>query len=448
MKNIFVQIIQMNKLFLSNEILIINRMLKKIYSLVCFVFLLFLPFALNAQTGVAAKYVFLFIGDGMGLNQVFLTEKYLDYFKTDSLIFLNSSWKFGLTKTDCADSFKITDSGAAGTAIACGEKTSFGAIGVNVNNQALESIAEYLKKKNFKIGILTSVSLNNATPACFFGHEPNRSNYDNLTDELVSSHFDFFAGGGIIPKIPLEFESLYFNFNKTLNKLKENNYNLVLNFEQIPDKKLDLPVVLIDTVITSQQKNMDAYIDERFSLPYAIDFPEYKERLALYTDLAINNLKNDTGFFIMIEAGKIDWACHDNDVAAAVNEVIAFNDAIKKAYEFYLKYPEQTLIIVTADHETGGLTPGTGYDEYGNSKGYSYTFYPNKLALQKKSVLFSDSATVAKFDYDAQVGWTTNEHTASPVGVWAIGQGSENFLGIYENSDLKKKILDAMKLQN
>lgn len=407
-----------------------------------FLFALFIGFVrISAQS--VPKYVFLFIGDGMGLNQVFLTEKYLDYFGKDSLIFLDPSWRFGLTKTDCADSFKITDSGAAGTAIACGEKTSFGAIGVDAKDQPMESIAEYLKKKNLKIGILTSVPLNHATPACFYGHEPSRSSYVNLIKDLSASHFDFFAGGGIIPKIPLEIANEYFNFKQTLEKLNENNYNLVLNMTDVSDRKINLPAVLIDTVITFQQKNMNAGVDERFSLPYAIDFPEYKDRLALYTDMAITSLKNDTGFFVMAEAGKIDWACHDNDAATAVNEVIAFNDAIKKAYEFYLKHPQQTLIIVTADHETGGLTLGEGYDDYRSSNAYS--LFPQKLELQKKSLLYSDSATVAKFDHDAQVGWTTNEHTGSPVGIWAIGQGSESFTGIFENSDIKKKILDAMK---
>jgi alkaline phosphatase len=425
------------------------KLIMKKFRIVFLFALIFLSlYRVNAQgTGsVKTKYIFLFIGDGMGLNQVFLTEKYLDYFKTDSLIFLNPSWKFGLAKTDCADSFRITDSGAAGTAIACGEKTSYGVIGVNIKDQTIESIAEYLKKKNFKIGILTNVPLNNATPASFFGHEPTRRNYDNLTDELMKSHFDFFAGGGIRPGSSAETVGGYKSFNEILNKLKENKFNLILNNASITDKTLLLPVVIIDTIIMNkQQKLKNVYADEKYALPNALDFPEYEGILAKYTNAAITSLKSDSGFFIMVEGGKIDWACHDNDAATTIKEVIAFNDAIKNAFEFYQKYPEQTLIIITADHETGGLTLGTGYDEYGNSKINSYAFYPNKLALQKKSLLFSDSATVAKFDYDAQVGWTTNEHSALPVGVWAIGPGSENFQGIYENSEIKKKILSAMK---
>jgi alkaline phosphatase len=402
----------------------------------------------KAEAQSTPKYIFLFIGDGMGLNQVFLTEKYLDYFKTDSLIFLDPSWKFGMAKTDCIDSFKITDSGAAGTAIACGEKTTYGAIGVNNKNQTLESIAEYLKKKNFRIGILTSVPVNHATPACFYGHEPTRRNYDNLSSELIESHFDLFAGGGFLQSNSDTSKILFRNFNQILAALKENNYNLILNTSSLDNNAIisSLPAIIVDTMIRNKQmKVKGVYSDEINSLPYAIDSPEYKDKLADYTEISINSLKNDTGFFIMVEGGKIDWACHDNDAATAINEILAFNDAIKKAYKFYLTHSDSTLIIVTADHETGGLTLGRGYDEYSKSSGFSYAFYPARLALQKKSILFSDSATVATYNLNAQVGWTTNEHSAANVGVWAIGPGSENFTGIYENSEIKKKILDAMK---
>ncbi len=430
-------------IFLS---LIIYKFMKKIF----FVFLFISSvFCQEVFCNNPPKYIFIFIGDGMGLNQVFLTEKYIEYLKKEKLIFLDPSWKFGLAKTDCLDSFKITDSGAAGTAIACGNKTNFGMIGMS-KLKSFQSIAEYLKKKNFKIGILTSVPLNHATPACFYGHEPTRRNYDNLTDELIASHFDFFAGGGFLIGNADTSKNIFKSSDQVLAKLKENKYNLVLNSAVLNEnKKISiLPAIIIDTVIWNKQKKIKkAYIDEKNSLPYAIDFPEYENKLAVYTETVINSLKNDTGFFIMVEGGKIDWACHDNDAATAIGEVIAFNDAVKKAYQFYLKNPDNTLIIVTADHETGGLTLGTGYDEHSRSSTNSYAFYPNKLALQKKSLLFSDSATVAKYNYDAQVGWTTNEHSGLPVGIWTIGEGSENFIGIYENSEIMNKILKQIILK-
>ncbi|HNW98258.1 MAG TPA: alkaline phosphatase [Bacteroidales bacterium] len=420
-------------------------LMKKIFFVSLFISALFFK---TAFSGIPPKYIFVFIGDGMGLNQVFLTEKYLEYFKDEKLIFLDNSWKFGLTKTDCLDTFRITDSGAAGTAIACGEKTNYGMIGMS-KYKSFESIAEYLKKQKFKIGILTSVPLNHATPAAFFGHEPTRKNYDNLTNELIKSHFDFFAGGGFMLGNADTSKRIYKNFEQVLLKLKENKYNLLLNTSLLDkNKNTVLPVIIIDTLIRNKQINLkNVYSDEKNALPNVIDFPGYEDKLSVYTETAINSLKNDTGFFIMVEGGKIDWACHDNDAATAVGEVIAFNDAVKKAYGFYLKNPENTLIIVTADHETGGLTLGRGFDDSNSSSINSYRCYPNKLTLQKKSLIFSDSVTVAKYNYDAQIGWTTNEHSGLPVGIWTIGQGCENFTGIFENSDIKSKILNLINIQ-
>ena len=154
---------------------------------------------------------------------------------------------------------------------------------------------------------------------------------------------------------------------------------------------------------------------------------------------------NDKGFFIMVEGGKIDWACHDNDALTAIYELNAFNEAIKKAYKFYLKYPENTLILVTADHETGGMAQGVGYDEKGPAKYNSYALYVNKLLQQQNSYISTNSDTLRKIQDEAQIGWTTDEHSSAPVGVWAIGKGSENFSGIMKNADLKKKILNLVE---
>lgn len=392
----------------------------------------------------APKYIFLFIGDGMGLNQVFLTEKYLSEEKGDPLVFLNNNWTFGLTKTDCKDSFKITDSGAAGTAIACGEKTKYGYIGNDKNNQPLQSIAAALYKKKFKIGIITSVSLNHATPAGFYAHQPTRKNYDFITKDLINSKYDFFAGGGFRMGNADPTKKIYNSFNEIITELTSNKVNVILNFSAIKNEKISLPALIVDTTILNLQKNWkNSVIDECYAFPYAIDYPEYKEMLANYTASAIQNLTNDNGFFIMVEGGKIDWACHDNDAATAIHEISSFNMAINKAVEFYLKNPKNTLIIVTSDHETGGMTLGKGYNESSSNKNY-YALYPQILAKQKKSRLFSDSTFITKYNEDAQIGWTTSDHTASPVGIWTIGKGSEKFVGIFENAEIKKKILELV----
>jgi len=402
----------------------------------------------KAQNSGKIKYVFLFIGDGMGTNQVFLTEKYNELTKSEPLVFMNGQWSFGLVKTDCADSNKVTDSGAGGTALACGERTNYGMIG-EYQGKPLESIAEYLhNKKNYKVGIITSVPLNHATPACYYGHEPTRRNYDNIIHGLIESGFEFFAGGGFQFGNADTTKNIYRDFDAVVHNMTENNYQLV--YEEASFKADNASsnhrVVLIDTAIRNRQAALkNVYGEERNSLPFALDFPEYKMQLAKYTEKAQHFLFNDKGFFIMVEGGKIDWACHDNDALAAIHEVNAFNEAIKKAYEFYLKHPKNTLILVTADHETGGMSLGSGQDEYGAVKSNKYALYIRKLLQQKKSYIFTDKESLKKIQEDAQIGWTTDEHTAAPVGIWAIGRGSEHFSGIMKNSDLKAKILFLAK---
>lgn len=405
------------------------------------------PFS-QAQNSGKIKYVFLFIGDGMGTNQVFLTEKFNEATHTEPLIFLNNNWTFGLSRTECVDSNKITDSGAGGTAIACGQRTNYGAIG-EYKGKSLESIAEYLHtKKNFRIGIITNVPLNHATPACFYGHEPTRRNYDNLTNDMLASKFEFFAGGGFQFGNADTTKNVYKGFESVVSKLKENNFQMVFNRKQemALGYSQKFPVIVIDTALRNKQSKIkNVYSDEKNSMPFVLDFPEYTMHLAKYTELAQNVLMNKTGFFIMVEGGKIDWACHENDALTAIYELNAFNLAIKAAYEFYLLHPDNTLIVVTADHETGGMAQGEGYDENSKVKTNSYALYVKKLLQQKHSSVFFNADSIRKIQQEAQIGWTTNEHTSAPVGVWAIGQGSQVFAGIMKNSDLKEKILKLIE---
>jgi alkaline phosphatase len=419
--------------------------------IVCFVafclLILNVAVAQNQQDS-KIKYIFLFIGDGMGLNQVFLTEKYNELTHSKPLIFLNDKWSFGLSMTECADSNKITDSGAGGTAIACGQRTSFGAIG-EYKGKPLQSIAEYLHSKmNFKIGLITSVPINHATPACFYGHQPTRKNLDFLTNNMIASGFEFFAGGGFLLSNADTAKNIYQSFEVVIDKLKQNKFQLLFNQKQMNDAALkpQFPAVVIDTAIRNSQlkiKNNDA--DEKNSLPFTLDVPAYHERLADYTELAGKMLKNDKGFFIMTEGGKIDWACHENDALTAIYEVNAMNDAILKAYDFYLAHPDNTLILITADHETGGLALGAGYSNENTSANESYVLYIKKLLQQKHSILIAGKDSVRNTQKAAHIGWTTGNHTSMPVGVWAIGKGSQTFSGIMKNSDLEEKILELVK---
>lgn len=426
-------------------------MKKTLSTILLLIAITLIPFGSQAQSAAAdakAKYVFLFIGDGMGINQVFVTEKYNELTKAEPLVFMNNKWAFGLSMTECADSNKITDSGAGGTAIACGERTSFGNIG-EYKGKALESIAEYMHTKmNFKVGIITSVPLNHATPSCFFGHEPTRRNYDNLTNDLIASGFEFFAGGGLQLGNADSAKNIYKNFDGVIQKLSESNFQMVFSEKQLTSTALPLKsrVMVVDTAIRNKQlKLKNCYSDERNSLPCILDEPGCKMKLAAYTESAHNLLMNDNGFFIMVEGGKIDWACHDNDALTAIYEINAFNEAIKKAYEFYLKHPENTLIIITADHETGGMAQGVKPDDKTPGKKDGYALHIKKLQNQKNSYIYTSSDSLQKIQKAAKIGWTTGEHSSAPVGVWAIGNGSEKFSGIMKNSDIKERILNLVK---
>lgn len=381
----------------------------------------------------------------MGVNQVFVTEKFNELNGVQPLVFMNNDWTFGLSTTECADSNKITDSGAGGTAIACGKKTSYASIGEYQGNE-LESIAEYLhRKKNYKVGIITSVPINHATPSCFYGHEEVRDNFDNLIDDLIQSNFEFFAGGGFLLGNDDTLKNIYKNFDEVIRKLEEKKYCLLLNDSLMSTLKnyKNKNVILIDTALRNEQMQFkDTEIDEINALPYALDFPKYKQQLAEYTTFAQDFLMNDTGFFIMVEGGKIDWACHGNDALSTIYEINAFNEAITKAYDFYLQHPENTLIIITADHETGGMAMGSGNDNKLDIN--SYSLYLQKLKQQSKSNVYTNRIVIQKIQDEAQVGWVTHEHTSAPVGVWAMGKGKEKFAGIMKNSDIKGKILELL----
>lgn len=320
-----------------------------------------LAFLWSPITFGQAKYIFLFIGDGMGINQVMATNNYLNSTQQPPLHFGRFPAQ-GLTATHCTDSW-ITDSGAAGTAIACGIKTKTGTIGMDANHQnKLESIAEYFHKLGHKIGIVTSVSIDHATPASFYAHQPSRGNYYEIAQELAQSGFEYFGGGGL--KSPKGSDNKQIDAFQLLDK---NHYHLVntrISFDQL--KAGTQKVIAIHPQLASGQ-----------SLPYALDADSNDISLAEFTRKGIELLDNETGFFMMVEGGKIDWACHSNDGATFIHEVIAMDEAIAEALTFYQKHPNETLIIVTADHETGGLS--IGYRDT------HYKTYFDKLAHQNLS---------------------------------------------------------------
>jgi alkaline phosphatase len=370
------------------------------------------------------KYIFLFIGDGMSQSHISLTEAYL---ATQKGVIGNEPFSFtkfpvtGFATTYSASSY-ITCSSAAGTAIATGTKTNNGMLGIDPNGNNLKSFAYKLKEHGYKIGIMSSVSIDHATPGAFFASSKSRSSYYDIATQLPASGFEFFGGGGFVN--PDGEDKQQTNIYSLIEK---GGYKVAKGVDDMKNIKSKDKVVLVQ----KDGKGSD--------LPYAIDREEGDLTLKDIVKAAINHLDNDKGFFIMAEGGKIDWAAHGNDGKTTILEVIDLGEAVEVAYQFYLQHPDETLIIVTADHDTGGITVGS-------EKGYVLKL--TELDGQKRSMTV-DKENAEKYEEmneKAFVGWTTTSHTGVAVPVYAIGAGSFNFSGRMDNTEISRKIFKSLKL--
>lgn len=438
------------------------------------------------------KYVFLFIGDGMGLAHVALAEAYLGMNAGDTLmkpLAMSSLPVTGLCRTYCHNKL-ITCSAAAGTALASGQKTAFGVLGKNSDKSTdLESIATKLHKKGYPVGIVTTVSIDHATPAAFYAHSDKRNSYYDIGLQLCESGFPFFAGGG-------------FRYNTGRNNDMENlldiavqkGYSLITDSVDVKKHAYSNKSILINKVLLNESE-----------MPLSID----RARLGGYSmshllQAAIAALYSDKGFFIMAESGLIDWAAHYNDAASIIHEVIDFDKAIGVALEFMKKHPDETLIVVTADHETGGMSLGMSLYEYdlhlqhlnlqrisawyaelqlktmlqrGDSfdavlqflrkhffaenvqlspaetqalqAAYNYATGKTKLSEAEERQLYGGNQAIAAeavriVARRAGIGFSTYYHTASPVPVFAAGKGAEVFGRFIDNTDVPLLILGVM----
>ena len=382
-----------------------------------------------------AKYVFYFIGDGMGFSHVALAEAYKaakdGKIGSEPLCFTQFP-VLGMATTYSASNM-ITCSSAAGTALSTGTKTNNGMLGVAPDSTALESIAYKIHDAGYKVGIMTSVTIDHATPGAFYANSAARNDYYGIAAQLPESGFEFFGGGG--------FQGLKGEDGRKplYDIVAENGYAVAFGKDEFEAKK-----DAADKIIYFQEKEKSGEV-----LPYA--FLRGDDDLSL-TDVvkgAIEVLDNDKGFFIMAEGGQIDWAAHANDLVNTIHETIDFDNAIKVAYEFYLQHPDETLIVVTADHETGGVT-------LGHIKGYTFdlTLLPEKAAFANNSDSdksvdnYMDVASlVDSLSKKARIGWTTSSHTGGAVPVFAAGAGCSAFAGRMNNTDIPKRIISAMGLE-
>lgn len=370
----------------------------------------------------------------MGTAHVSTTESYLSY-KAGKLggeqLLMTQFPYYGMATTHSANR-NVTCSSAAGTAIACGVKTKNGTVGVDKDSVEVESVATVLKKEGYKVGILTTVPINHATPASFYAHEVKRTNYYDISNDIPASGFDFFAGSGF-----LQFYGKDNDKESTGAVLERNGYTISYGIEEFRKESVGK-----DKMVFCQAKNRDksaGYYASDGLAQTGDDFfgkapVEADATMAEMLELALEYFGDEEPFFIMGEGGVIDWASHENRTMSTIESVLDFDAAIKVAYEFYKKHPKQTLIVVTADHETGGLTLGCGRATINWEK-----IENQWIESGKKNIL--DAEANSELNKSCSIGWTTIKHTGGAVPVYAIGAGAEKFNGRIDNTEIKAKIL-------
>lgn len=363
------------------------------------ILLLFVVLAFSCETPEAqeeaapkAKNVILLIGDGTGLTQISSAF----YFKNSTPNYSRFN-HIGLIRTSSSRE-KITDSAAGATAFASGVKSYNGAVGVADDSTEVKTLIEIVSPLNVKSGVVATSIIQHATPACFYAHAINRGLYEDITEDLVNSDVDFFAGGGL----------------KLFNN-REDGQNLV---EKMQENGFGLDTTSLGTFQEIEQQSKMAYLLADYDMPPVAD--GRGDFLPQVTELGISFLSKDPqnpNFFLMVEGSQIDWGGHGNDADYLISELIDFDEAIGKALDFAEK-DGNTLVIVTADHETGGFTLSSTEKQTEDGRTYS--------------------------DYNELTGtFSTDGHSATLIPVFAYGPGAESFSGIYENTEIFHKIMEA-----
>lgn len=451
-------------------------------------FLLALGVSASLQASEAPRYIFYMIGDGMGMGQVMATQDYnRRVLGNDTPLLMMTFPVSSAAFTWSADS-PVTDSAAAGTALSCGVKTRNGMLGMSADTVAVPSMSVNLKEKGYGVGIVTSVAPDDATPGAFYAHVPNRGMFYEIGKQFVASDVDFLAGAWL-----RGLRDGKGNETDLRRSITEAGIELAIGPEQIGKTTAKRVIVLNNDSISQN------------SVGYAVDGATGGLTLTDLTIAGIDHLKRvaPERFFIMVESGNIDHAGHANDGAAVVKETLAFQEAIQLAYDFYLQHPDETLIVITADHETGGMSLGnasTGYTAYTHlldhqkiSKDNFADYWKAEVQadrvpdwetmqnfLKEKTGLwngiepterearelrraFDDSFTnpdgkdiktmyhsynsfVTKvfktIDAHTGMGWTSGAHTGNPVPVYAIGVGADKFAKISNNTEIPARILE------
>ncbi len=343
--------------------------------------LVILTVALFAQK--QPKNVVFIIGDGMGLAHI-----YAGMVANGNKLQLERFKNIGFSKTYSSSHF-TTDSGAGGTALSSGIKTRNGMIGMNPDSTASESILEVAEKNGLSTGMVVACDVTHATPASFIAHQVSRKMTEEIATDYLKTDIDVFIGGG-----RKNFENRTDNRNIT-NELKEKGYTIAYTLDEVKNTK------------TGKLAGM-LYNEHNPPMPERGDMLPEASMAAI--DILDNNKK---GFFMMIEGSQIDWAGHDNNGAQIAKEVLDLDKTIGKVLDFAEKN-KNTLVIVTADHETGGFT-------------------------------ITDGSIIKK---EFKSDFSTKGHSSVPVPIFAFGPGAEDFTGFMENISFKNKLIKLLKLKN
>ncbi len=455
--------------------------------------------AILAAHAAAPKYVFLMIGDGMGINQAAATERYLASCRgvigRDSLTF-TSFPHIALCHTYSLSN-GVTDSAAAGTALSTGTKTANGVLGMDsTRTVALTSVAEKAHRSGRAVGVTTSVSIDHATPGAFYAHVPSRKRYYRIGEQMAASGYEFFGGADFLSPTGSKKNRRHLH-----DILADSGYIVAKGLPALEAIPTGAKVFLTQP----EGHGMKQLGKSRSSLPYAIDRVADDLTLPQITSAAIDRLDaTGRGFFLMVEGGAIDWACHSNDAATAFAEIRDFDNAVARAYNFYKLHPDETLIVVTADHETGGMALGNSdYTLRFNTLSGQNCSLPglstaiaaaiadgisweglkellaSRLGFWSSVAITPEDEAALKSAYDltiegnadtvaheystdgliavtavnilnrvAKCGWTTGAHSGAPVGVYAIGCGAERFNGVLDNTNIPRLIAEIAEYAN
>ena len=343
----------------------------------------------SQETAEPAKNIILMVGDGMGLTQISS-----GVLRADTMLNIEQFEYIGLSKTRSSAEL-ITDSAAGATAFSIGEKTYNGAIGVDANGEPKENIVETLFKEGYSSGLIATCRITHATPASFFSHQKRRSMGYEIAADMLTSPIDVFVGGG-----------------------RDHFVNRTNADDGAVDDR-DIVKELEEKSEFSFVNNLDALEKTAGKVGYFTAEGHPPSIINGRDDILPRSVKpvarklkrmGENGFFLLVEGSQIDWGGHANDSEYIITEMLDFDQAIGEALSF-AKKDGNTLVIITADHETGGYSLQSKNNDYNQIEG----------------------------------SFTTGGHTATMVPVFAYGPGAEQFQGVYGNHKIYEKMRTALK---